>query len=105
MNEPTFFPNLKTLKLELRGDKHHTLLTLLSFLSLSIRLSLTSIAQPLLVSARVLGLPQLIEIDKRPDEKLRQGFIGPCCSRGAKNNVDPLAFLEIGVLVPYMEIG
>lgn len=57
-----------------------------------------SIAQPLLVSARVLGLPQLIEIDKRPDEKLRQGFTGaPTAAGGAKtSNRSPCSFLERG---------
>ena len=31
MNEPRFFSNLKTLKPGTRGNKHHTLLTLLPF--------------------------------------------------------------------------
>ena len=30
----------------------------------------------LLIPNRVLGLPQSIEVDKRPDKKFRQSFIG-----------------------------
>ena len=29
-----------------------------------------------LILTRVLGLPQSIEIDERPDKKFRQGFLG-----------------------------
>ena len=52
----------------------------------------------LLVSARVLGLPQLIEIDKGPDKKLRQGFTGaPTAAGGEKTrNRSPCSFLERG---------
>ena len=35
---------------------------------------------------RVLGLPQPIEIDKKPDKKFREGFIGPPAAAGGGEN-------------------
>ena len=36
--------------------------------------------------ASVLGLPQSIEIDQRPDKKFRQGSIGSCDAVGSSEN-------------------
>ena len=36
----------------------------------------------MLIPARVLGLPWSIEIDQRPERKLRQGFIGAPAETG-----------------------
>ena len=36
----------------------------------------------MLIPARVLGLPWSIEIDQRPERKLRQGFIGAPAEAG-----------------------
>lgn len=39
-----------------------------------------------MLPVRVLGLPSSIEIAKRPDKKLRQGFTGgPAAAAGSKN--------------------
>ena len=41
-----------------------------------------------LIPTRVLGLPQSIETDKRPDKKFTQGFTGgPCCSSGEQEQL------------------
>ena len=38
------------------------------------------------IMTSVLGLPQSIEIDRRPDKKFRQGFIGtPAAAAGIEN--------------------
>ena len=55
---------------------------------------------------RVLGLPQSIEIDQKPDKKFRQGFIGaPVAAEGSENRqqVPSLARSPRGVkFVSYM---
>ena len=40
----------------------------------------------LLIPTRVLGLPQSIEIDKRPVKKFRQGFTGAPVAAGGSEN-------------------
>ena len=54
---------------------------------------------------RVLGLPQSIEIDYRPDKKFREGFIvAPDASRGCKNRQQVPLFDHLpkrGKVVPY----
>ena len=51
-----------------------------------------------------LDLPQSIEIDKKPDKKCRQSFIGSCCSREKQKQVTgSLAQSpKWGELVPYI---
>ena len=47
-----------------------------------------------MISTKVLGLPQSIGIDQRPDKKYRQGFIGtPATAAGNKNNSFPCLHL------------
>ena len=51
-------------------------LTVITFCDRIARLTLT----------RVLGLPQSIEINLRPDRKCRQGFIGAPAAAGGRKN-------------------
>ena len=56
-----------------------------------------------LTPTRVLGLPQSIEIDQRPDKKFRQGFMVPLLQQGeAITNSSPCSLAEGVELVPYM---
>ena len=55
-----------------------------------------------MILTRVLGLPQSIEIDQRPDKKFRQGFIGAGCRRERRQVTGSLArSLRGSELVPY----
>ena len=45
-----------------------------------------------LIPARVLGLPQSIETDKKPVKKFRQGFIGDSTAAGGSENKKHLPF-------------
>ena len=38
------------------------------------------------IPTRVLGLPQSIETDQRPDKRFRQGFIGTPDAQGGSEN-------------------
>ena len=46
-----------------------------------------------LIPARVLGLPQSIETDKKPVKKFRQGFIGDSTAAGGSENKNIFLFL------------
>ncbi|CAI9175113.1 unnamed protein product [Rangifer tarandus platyrhynchus] len=51
---------------------------------------------------RVLGLPQSVEIDQRPDKRFRQGLMGPLPQQREAGTNSPPCLLAEGVeLVPY----
>ena len=55
-----------------------------------------------LLPTGVVGLPQSIEIDQRPDKKFRQGFMRPLLQqREARTNSCPRLLAEGVELVPY----
>lgn len=58
----------------------------------------------MLVPARVLGLPQPIETDQRPDKKFQPGFTGvPAAAEGSRTVIGSLACSpRQSELVPYM---
>ena len=60
----------------------------------------------MLLPARVLGLPQSIEIDYRLDKKFRQGFIGAPAAAVRSENKQQVPLIahsqRWGKLVPYL---
>ena len=62
-----------------------------------------------LISTKVLGFPQAIEIDKRPDKKFSQDFIMAPAAAAAENKTNnsfPCSLPKAeGELVPHMEQG
>lgn len=47
----------------------------------------------LLLQTRVLGFPQLVEIDQRPDKTFRLGFLGPLLQQGGNENKSQVPLL------------
>ena len=65
----------------------------------------TNTKSVILISARVFGLPQSIEIDKWPNKKFGQGLIGvPATAEGSRKQVNsfPCSLQNRGELFPYV---
>ena len=69
--------------------------------------SISNLERVIELPTRILGLLQSIEIDERPDKKLRQGFTGaPVLAAGwskIRNKFHCSSPKERGELIPYMD--